>query len=305
YPGDFRIKVEGLENYTINGKRLIEWENRTELGSQAHISFGYGKIINLDTEKLELQIPENTVFRYGRYLLRLEQDVFLSLKNGVYSYVYLDTSTNDFHVLAYNNGPTNFKEEYLFVCTVMADSDNIQRNIIEGINNYTINGYRGRLSEYENNIFKKSIEHPLFTPKTKKYIGHRGLSGLKPENAIPAFDECGIKGIFGVETDIRRTSDGHYVCIHDATVDRTTDGTGRVSDMTLSEIRSLTINFGADIGSYTDLKIPTLKEMLMSCMEYGTVPMLDLYIDLEDVDDLVEEVTNLGFESSAIYTSTS
>ena len=89
---------------------------------------------------------------------------------------------------------------------------------------------------------------------------HRGLDDKFPENTLPAFEEA-LKLGMGVEFDLQMTSDGHLVVHHDDTVDRTTDGSGRVAQMTLAEVKEL------DAGSwkgaeFAGLRIPTLDEAL-------------------------------------------
>ena len=70
-------------------------------------------------------------------------------------------------------------------------------------------------------------------------IAHRGASGDHPEHTLAAYEEAVAQGADGVECDIRLTADGHLVCVHDATLDRTTDGTGRVSRHTVEQLRRL------------------------------------------------------------------
>ena len=64
---------------------------------------------------------------------------------------------------------------------------------------------------------------------------HRGAMAYAPENTLAAFEAAIAQGAYRIEFDIRRTRDGELVVIHDATVDRTTDGSGAVADMTLAE----------------------------------------------------------------------
>ncbi|MBW3622319.1 MAG: glycerophosphodiester phosphodiesterase [Armatimonadetes bacterium] len=85
-------------------------------------------------------------------------------------------------------------------------------------------------------------------------IGHRGAAGLEPENTLRSFRRACELGVDRVETDVHLTRDGRLVCIHDATVDRTTDGTGPVGEFTLEEIRRLDAGQGE--------RIPTLEEAL-------------------------------------------
>jgi len=68
---------------------------------------------------------------------------------------------------------------------------------------------------------------------------HRGASHEFPEQTLPAYEEALRQGADGLECDIRLTKDGHIVCIHDKRVDRTSNGTGLVGDMTLAELRAL------------------------------------------------------------------
>ena len=85
-------------------------------------------------------------------------------------------------------------------------------------------------------------------------IGHRGAAGHAPENTIQAIEKAIALNADFVELDVRRSLDGHLVIIHDAGVDRTTDGHGAVAELTLAELRRLTIA--------NELRIPTLREAL-------------------------------------------
>src|SRR5918999_1906855 len=67
-------------------------------------------------------------------------------------------------------------------------------------------------------------------------LAHRGASSLAPENTIEAFRLAVEAGAGGLELDVHMTSDRQIVVIHDATVDRTTNGSGAVSEMTLHEL---------------------------------------------------------------------
>jgi glycerophosphoryl diester phosphodiesterase len=92
-------------------------------------------------------------------------------------------------------------------------------------------------------------------------FAHRGASAHAPENTLAAFELALRQGADAVELDAKLTSDGQIVVIHDQTVDRTTEGTGWVKNMTLAELRKL------DAGSHFDVAfqgepIPTLEEVL-------------------------------------------
>lgn len=88
---------------------------------------------------------------------------------------------------------------------------------------------------------------------------HRGCSQMYPENTLLAFSKaCEINGLAGIELDIQLTKDDQLVVIHDEKVDRTTNGTGFVKDLTLEELKKLEISY-AD-GSIEH--IPTIEEVL-------------------------------------------
>ncbi|KHO20086.1 glycerophosphodiester phosphodiesterase [Mycolicibacterium setense] len=86
-------------------------------------------------------------------------------------------------------------------------------------------------------------------------VAHRGASADKPEHTLAAYDLALREGADGVECDVRLTRDGHLVCVHDRRVDRTSTGTGVVSEMTLAELRRFDYgswHAGARAGDDTD-----------------------------------------------------
>ncbi len=93
-------------------------------------------------------------------------------------------------------------------------------------------------------------------------IAHRGASGFYPENTFAAFQAAVECGADFIELDVQMTKDGRLAVIHDADVDRTTNGTGKVADHTLAQLKAL------DAGSwkgqaFTGERIPSLEEVLM------------------------------------------
>ncbi len=69
--------------------------------------------------------------------------------------------------------------------------------------------------------------------------GHRGARGYAPENTLPSFSLAREMGVDGVELDVHLSKDGEVIVIHDATLNRTTNGDGAVSGLTLNELRRL------------------------------------------------------------------
>lgn len=127
-------------------------------------------------------------------------------------------------------------------------------------------------------------------------IAHRGASAYAPENTAAAFDLAIEMGADMIETDIQVTRDGHLVLIHDDLVDRTTNGSGPVSDHTLAQLRALDAGswFGGEAQPAT---IPTLAEFVESwlpripaCLEIkdplAVAPTIDYLRDLGPRDDI-------------------
>ncbi|MBQ6823115.1 MAG: glycerophosphodiester phosphodiesterase, partial [Clostridia bacterium] len=82
---------------------------------------------------------------------------------------------------------------------------------------------------------------------------HRGWSAKYPENTMEAFRAAVEAEVDQIETDVRITKDGELVLIHDATVDRTTNGSGKVCEMTLAELQALDAGNGNRVPLLTDL----------------------------------------------------
>lgn len=95
---------------------------------------------------------------------------------------------------------------------------------------------------------------------------HRGDVSAAPENTIPAFKSAVEKGAPQIEFDVNLSKDGHLVIMHDATLDRTTNGKGKVTDFTFEELRAL--DAGSWFGpEFKGTQIPTLRETLEAIPE--------------------------------------
>jgi glycerophosphoryl diester phosphodiesterase len=83
-------------------------------------------------------------------------------------------------------------------------------------------------------------------------VGHRGACGLAPENTLAAFQVAVDLEIDGVEFDVQLTKDGHPIVFHDDRVQRVTDGTGQVADLTLSGLKTLDAGIDGLTTDYPD-----------------------------------------------------
>jgi glycerophosphoryl diester phosphodiesterase len=106
-------------------------------------------------------------------------------------------------------------------------------------------------------------------------IAHRGASGHAPENTLAAFKRAVGLGAMFIETDLQLTRDSRFVAMHDGTVNRTTNGQGKVHDMTMAELRRL--DAGSWFGSeFAGERIPTLDEILEFSKKHDVVFYLEL-----------------------------
>lgn len=105
---------------------------------------------------------------------------------------------------------------------------------------------------------------------------HRGLSGIAPENSIPAVELAGKSRFFALEFDIRLTKDDQWVVMHDENIRRMTNGKGKISDFSYDELLTFHLDNGAHIENYPNLKIPALGQMLEACIRADIVPMIEI-----------------------------
>lgn len=118
-------------------------------------------------------------------------------------------------------------------------------------------------------------------------VSHRGDWRNAPENSLQAFQNCIDMGVDMVELDLKKTKDGELILMHDNTLNRTTNGTGKPEDYTLAELKGLRLKNGA--GCLTRHKIPTLRETMLLCKGKILVNVDKGYEYFEDVQKILEE----------------
>lgn len=99
-----------------------------------------------------------------------------------------------------------------------------------------------------------------FAARGPLVMAHRGNQVRCPENTIAAFKQAIADGADIIETDLHLSADGYFMCIHDSTLDRTTNGTGPVADKTLAELKELSAS--CDRHEFAGETIPTLRELM-------------------------------------------
>ena len=128
-------------------------------------------------------------------------------------------------------------------------------------------------------------------------VAHRGLSGIAPQNSLPAVEKAIEYGYDGCEIDIHTTKDGHWVVIHDENVEKMTDGEGEVKELTLEEIRKLKLDSGNGIEEYENLQVPTLEEVLEIIADSDITPVIEIKgCDVKYLPSLKETLEKYGLE---------
>lgn len=134
----------------------------------------------------------------------------------------------------------------------------------------------------------KIRDNLLHNPKYVTIVSHRGDWRNHPENSIPAFKSCIDMGIDMIEIDVQRTKDGKLILMHDPTVDRCTNGKGKIADMTYEEIQKLRLRPQHN-ASVTRNHIPTLEEVLILCKGKILINIDKGYNYFQQVYDLMEK----------------
>ncbi len=121
---------------------------------------------------------------------------------------------------------------------------------------------------------------------------------MEPENTLRSFHRAALEGADALELDLRVTRDGHLVALHDSTVDRTTDGTGPVHELTLAEVRELDGGVGE--------RIPTFEEVLGATSlpihaELKVVEAVEPLARLISGEKVIERLTPISFDAYALH----
>ena len=201
----------------------------------------------------------------------------------------------------------NVRDEIYDIRRIIGDlqdfDDDLGSEIIEARNEYGTVGER--LDNFDSQLDtinqNRVVDSENFKVNSVNMIAHRGLSSEAPENTIPAYELASKNGYWGVECDILETKDNEFILMHDNTVDRTTNGEGLVSELTLAQIKSLNIDFGNGISNYENLKVPTLEEFLQCVKNNGVVPIIEIKsMTTSSIEKFIEIIKRNGFEHSCI-----
>jgi glycerophosphoryl diester phosphodiesterase len=123
-------------------------------------------------------------------------------------------------------------------------------------------------------------------PARPLVVGHRGLMHAAPECTLTGFRACLALGV-GFEFDVRRSKDGELVCLHDPTLDRTTNGRGSLAGLTLSQLKELDAGSRFDVA-FRDERIPRIDEIFTVVANESRRDFL-LAVDLKETGNGIEE----------------
>jgi glycerophosphoryl diester phosphodiesterase len=158
---------------------------------------------------------------------------------------------------------------------------------------------------------RPAAEHPYFGQDKNRplVMAHRGGSGLWPENTMYGFERAVGLGVDVLETEVQSTADGVLALIHDSTVDRTTQGTGAINEITLRELQELDAgyNWSSDGGRTFPFRgqgitVPTLEEV------FAAFPNMRINIDLKQTEPslvlrLCEMIRTFGMTDKVMVAS--
>ncbi len=198
-----------------------------------------------------------------------------------------------------NNDTLEYMQRRLI--TVWSDSNSSSKTDLHKVINAGVNGIITNDFETLVDVISKYDENTLV--REPFIIGHRGIPSKCPENTLESAIEAYKNGADMIENDIYLTKDNEIVIMHDDTVDRTTNGTGRVEDFTLAELKELSVNKQYP-DTYPDAKIPTLREFFEEFKDKDVLHFIELKTSNPNIVPALKElVDEMGVENQIVTIS--
>jgi len=170
-----------------------------------------------------------------------------------------------------------------------------------------ISGCRARFDDVTLRRLPDTPPPPRAEPGPCEVVAHRGFSAAAPENTLAAITQAIAAGADGCEFDVYRCGDGAVVLMHDATADRTTSGQGKVTELTLAELKRL------DAGQwkapeYAGEKVPTLEEALQQLKDSGCQAVIEIkmegisqqVVDAVRAAGMLDQATVIAFSKEVV-----
>ncbi|EHK2906785.1 BppU family phage baseplate upper protein, partial [Enterococcus faecium] len=271
--GDFK-PVEGLTDVwsvTFTVSNLSNSPANFTLYQQPQATIGACQIDWLKIEKGDTRTPNIEQYKYRGTGMRNSNNPKDYAWDLAPEYVE-DNLATDVKISEITGKANNYTDEKVAIVNKnLSDiSADLNKQVANNKNNISTNTTAISTLQNKNLFTQNKSAHGL------TWIAHRGNNSTAPENSIVAFEN--VYRHQAIETDIQLTSDNRWVVMHDETVDRTTNGTGKISDMTYDQFRALRIDTGANIDKLTDdEKIPpNLEEFLLICKKNNRIPVVEI-----------------------------
>ena len=197
----------------------------------------------------------------------------------------LKTSNTDYKFVASDGTTTDIAKIMFYVLSVKIDGDKVSVQMIDSETG-------------------KIWDEAVISKKERKILiaAHRGgyehdFEDKAPENSIANIQNALNRGFDMYESDVQRTADGKFIIMHDPTLDRTTNGSGVVSEMTFDEMKNLNLTYKN--GKVSEEKIPILSEFI-SRGDGNIIFKIDYKPELKYLDDLLKEIKELGLQGRVI-----
>ena len=144
-----------------------------------------------------------------------------------------------------------------------------------------------------------------FDKRATRVIAHRGLSGIEVENTNSAFVAAGNRSYYGIETDIHKTADGHFVISHDDNLNRTAGVDIKIEDSTLAQLQAI-VYFDKDGAKCREDLRPTILENYISiCKKYEKHSVLELKSDftIDEIKQIINIIKDFDYLESVTFIS--
>lgn len=144
-----------------------------------------------------------------------------------------------------------------------------------------------------------------FDNRSTKVVAHRGLSGLERENTASAFVAAGNRPYFGIETDVYRTNDGHFVINHDGNLQRIAGENLGVEGLSWDSLRQIVLYDTDGTKGRYDLRLANLENYISICKKYEKVCVLELksIFTQEETDAMIRLIREQGWLEQVIFIS--
>ena len=282
------LTVEEFEKQPIS--RGNAWNNDWSLNTRCKIY-------------IKIQMYEGTIIKFTADTDVYKWGVIETLSKYYPGSYYVDSGWNNTWTSSNVEYVTHEYETAYIILTIAHVNDTVLTSdeIDEIHSMFEIEGYK--------------LETELEEEYEMKGINHRGWY-LAPENTLSAYRESYNNGFKYVECDVQFTSDGVAVLLHDDTIDRTSNGTGKISEMTYAEASQYDYSYDDkdlvnDFSLYRGEKIPTFDEFIKLCKELGLHPYIEIkgnvystqakqLVEIVRNNDMLDNVSWISFSGDAL-----